>query len=118
MDKLKIVTTTTYNLINEADGEVTRFIPTGFTDGYQRLFYVIEESPYNPLEPGNVVSVDVLDDKDIKAAFGITLPIKAGSISSTIKNLPNDKILGTELRDQQVQLEQNNPTFEFEKYNK
>jgi|TARA_R100000084_G_C4647907_1_gene147881 hypothetical protein len=112
MDKLS--TATIYNL--ETEDEVVRFIPTGFTDGDERLFYVIKESPYTAIWPGSVVSADVLSDKEIKTVFGIKLPINANPISHTIKTTPNDKELGTALRDRQVKLEKSNPTFEFEKY--
>ena len=112
MDKLS--TATVYNLATE--DEVVRFIPTGFTDGDERLFYVIKESPYTALWPGSVVSTDVLSDTEVETVFGIKLPIKSMPISRTIKTTPNDKVLGTTLRDRQVELEQSNPTFEFEKY--
>ena len=112
MDKLS--TATIYNL--ETEDGVMRFIPTGFTNGDTRLFYVMKESPYDGLEPGTIVNADVLSDKDIELAFGIKLPITSMPISRTIKTTPNDKELGTAMRDRQVKLEKSNPTFEFEKY--
>jgi len=114
MDKLS--TATVYNLATE--DEVVRFIPTGFTDGNERLFYVIKESPYTALWPGSVVSTDVLSDTEIETVFGIKLPIKSMPISRTIKATPNDWELGTAMRKQQVSLEQNNPTIKFDKYGK
>jgi len=116
MDKLS--TATIYNLLQT--DEVLKFIPTGFTNGDVRLFYVIKESPYNQLEPGSVVSADVLSDKEVESAFGVKLPTRSGviTISRTIKATPNDKDLGTTLRDRQIELEQSNPTFEFDKYKK
>ena len=112
MDKLS--TTTIYNLSTE--DEVVRFIPTGFTDGDERLFYVIKESPYTAIWPGSVVSTDVLSDKEIETVFDVKLPITAMPISHTIKTTPNDKELGTAMRERQVNWEKSNPTFEFEKY--
>ena len=125
MDKLS--TATIYNLtLNDDVGildktitmarEIVRFIPTGFTDGDTRLFYVMKESPYDGLEPGNVVNADVLSDKEIETVFGIKLPINANPISRTIKTTPNDKELGTAIRNRQVKLEQSNPTIKFDKY--
>ncbi len=114
MDKLS--TATIYNLATS--DEVVRFIPTGFTDGDERLFYVIKESPYTALWPGSVVSADVLSDKDIETVFDVKLPITSMPISRTIKTTPNDKDLGITLRDRQIELEQSNPTFEFDKYKK
>ncbi len=114
MDKLS--TATIYNL--ETSDEVVRFIPTGFTDGDERLFYVIKESPYTALWPGSVVSTDVLSDKEIETVFGIKLPINANPISRMIKTTPNDKELGTAIRNRQVKLEQSNPTMKFDKYGK
>jgi len=117
MDKLN--TSTAYNLTNGTDA-VVRFIPTGFADGDERLFYVIHETAYDPLFTGSVVEADVLSDKDIESRLGVKLPIKSGiiTISRTIKTTPNDKDLGTTLRHRQVELEQSNPTFEFDKYGK
>lgn len=117
MDKLN--TTTAYNLTNGRDA-VVRFIPTGFTDGDERLFYVIHEAAYDQLFTGSVVEADVLSDKDIESRLGVKLPIKSGiiTISRTIKSTPNDKELGTALRDRQVKLEQSNPTIKFDKYAK
>ena len=112
MDKLS--TTTIYNL-GLFEG-VVRFIPTGFTDGDERLFYVIKESPHDQLEPGNVVSMDVFSVKDIELVFGVKLSTTSMPISHTIKTTPNDKELGCKMRDRQVEFEKNNPTFEFEKY--
>jgi hypothetical protein len=116
MDKLS--TATIYNLLQT--DEVLKFIPTGFTNGDDRLFYVIKESPYNQLEPGSVVSADVLSDKEVESVFGVKLPTKSGliTISRTIKTTPNDKELGTAIRNRQVKLEQSNPTMKFDKYGK
>ena len=116
MDKLS--TATIYNLETKFEDEVVRFIPTGFTDGDERLFYVIKESPYTAIWPGSVVSADVLSDKEIETVFGIKLPINANRISHTIKTTPNDKELGTAIRNRQVKLEQSNPTMKFDKYGK
>ena len=115
MDKLN--TSTAYNLTNGTDA-VVRFIPTGFTDGDERLFYVIREAAYDQLFTGSVVEADVLSDKEIETVFGTKLPINANPISHTIKTTPNDKELGTALRDRQVKLEQSNPTIKFDKYAK
>lgn len=117
MDKLN--TSTVYNLTNGTDA-VVRFIPTGFTDGDERLFYVIKETAYDQLFTGSVVETDVLSDKDVKSRFGVKLPIKPGiiAISRTIKSTPNDKELGTAIRNRQVKLEQSNPTMKFDKYGK
>ena len=111
----RLSTTTSYNLLVN-DDHLIRFIPTGFTDGDSRLFYVIEESPYDNLQSGTVDSFDVLDNKDIETVFGIQLPAEGNPISRTIKTIPNDKELGSALRNRQVKLEQSNPTMKFEKY--
>jgi hypothetical protein len=115
MDNLN--TSTTYNLTNGTDA-VVRFIPTGFTDGDERLFYVIHEAAYDQLFTGSVVETDVLSDKDIESRFGLKLPIKPGiiAISRTIKSTPNDLELGRTMRSRQTVLEQTNPTRKTETY--
>ena len=115
MDKLN--TSTAYNLTNGTDA-VVRFIPTGFTDGDERLFYVIHETAYDQLFTGSVVEADVLSDKDIESRLGVKLPIKSGiiTISRTIKSTPNDLELGRTMRARQTALEQTNPTRETETY--
>jgi len=115
MDKLN--TSTVYNLTNGTDA-VIRFVPTGFTDGDERLFYVIHEAAYDQLFTGSVVETDVLSDKDIESRFGLKLPIKPGiiTISRTIKSIPNDQALGRAIRERQTKLEQTNPTHKTETY--
>ncbi len=115
MDTLS--TTIIYNSQNSYEQDyVVRFIPTGFTNGDTRLFYVIKESPYDSLEPGSVVNADVLSVEDIELAFDIKLPITSKPISRTIKTTPNDKDLGATLRGRQIELENNNPTLKFDDY--